>query len=127
MNIFKEYYRLGKAGVKNLPLIFDGAKTKLMDRFKLLNEDEKQELIRRMDICLNCPYNSENALKSDEYKALFGKKYDHHRPDLHCSLCGCNLELKTASLESACGIRSHNQNYPNHQLEEKWQEYEPGK
>jgi hypothetical protein len=124
MNIFREYANLVQKGVKNLPQILDGARTKVMQKFNMLEKDEQKEIVRRMDICLQCPYNSENATNGDAYKNLFGRKYQHHRPDLHCSLCGCNLELKTSSLDSACGGRSHNENYPKAPVEVRWTEYE---
>lgn len=127
MNVFREYANLLRKGIENADQVFDGAKGKILKQFKLLSNDKKEEIIRRMDICSKCPYNSDNATYSDEYKALFGKHYEHVRFDTHCSLCGCNLELKTASLSSACGIRTHNQanaHNPRLILEEKWIEYE---
>lgn len=73
-------------------------------RLGFLNELEKQEVARRRLICTMCPFMSTNAKSSHEYKELFGDNYKSDRVDEHCSLCGCNIELKTASLVSKCGI-----------------------
>ena len=77
-----------------------------------------------MDICLGCPYNSENAKLSKEYRELLGEQYNTPRPELHCSLCGCILEIKTSSLSSDCGIVDWNEDHPEKQLEPKWLKHE---
>ena len=56
----------------------------------------------RMDICLNCPYNSNAAKRNAGYKTV--------RPDLHCIQCGCDLHLKTRCLSCACPLK-------------KWEDY----
>lgn len=43
----------------------------------------------RYSICKSCPMNSKNAPGT-------------LRPDEHCLECGCNLHLKTRSLDSVC-------------------------
>jgi hypothetical protein len=61
----------------------------------MLPEDEQAEIVRRRLICADCPFNSVNA-KLDGYKS--------DRLDEHCTMCGCTINRKTASLSSACGI-----------------------
>lgn len=49
----------------------------------------------RMDICNVCPHMSENKRKDPNFKSI--------RPDkFYCTLCGCNLHMKTRSLSSFC-------------------------
>jgi hypothetical protein len=50
----------------------------------------------RLEICAACDLNSEKAKK---------KGYVTHRPDIHCTDCGCNLELKTRCMDCACPIK----------------------
>ena len=123
MNPFKEYTKLIKQGVKNADKIVEGLSYKALKRFNLLNEQDKHIIEERMDICLNCPYNSINARTSSEYLELTGNQYETNRPELHCSLCGCILDLKTSSLSSACGIEhwnEENEGNPEKQLSLKW-------
>jgi len=98
--------------------------TKVANDFKLLSNDKQNIIADRMDICINCPYNSRNARKSPEFKELYGASYGSERPEFHCSLCGCVLEFKTASLSSNCGIESWNATHPNRKLELKWRAVE---
>jgi hypothetical protein len=46
----------------------------------------------RREICAGCKFNSNN----DDKKRI--------RPDAHCTICSCNLTLKTHSLSSSCPI-----------------------
>jgi len=58
-----------------------------------IKESIEQISQERLNICKACDKNSDNA-KRLGYKTF--------RPDFHCSLCGCNLELKTRSLSEVC-------------------------
>ena len=59
----------------------------------LLIKDDYVELVaqKRLEICNGC---SKNSIK----------KKVTHRPDFHCTACGCTLAAKTRSLESSCPI-----------------------
>lgn len=59
----------------------------------LLIKDDYVELIaqKRLEICNGC---SKNSLK----------KKVTHRPDFHCTACGCTLAAKTRSIESSCPL-----------------------
>ena len=125
MNPFKEYLNLSKKGLQNADKVLHGVTNKIANQFRLLS-NEKQELIaQRMDICLNCPYNSTNAKESVEYAELTGKHYDTSRIEDHCSFCGCILDFKTASLSSDCGIADWNEENPEKQLPLKWKKHNP--
>ena len=100
--------------------VMEGMSNKIAKDFKLLSVEKQNIIADRMDVCLNCPYNSRNAKTSDEYRELVGRAYDSERPELHCSLCGCFIEAKTASLSSNCGIEAWNGNNPTRVLELKW-------
>lgn len=101
--------------------------TKVAKDFKLLDDDKKNIIADRMDICLNCPYNSRNATGSVEYRELFGDSYRTSRGEFHCAVCGCILEVKTASLSSNCGLESWNANNPERALDLKWRAVEKEK
>ena len=58
-----------------------------------VKESIEQVAKERLTICHGCDKNSDHA-KTLGYKTF--------RPDFHCSLCGCNLELKTRSLSEVC-------------------------
>jgi hypothetical protein len=47
----------------------------------------------RIKVCNNCPFQSENATKEG---------YVTHRPDVHCTDCGCNLHMKTRCMDCEC-------------------------
>ena len=98
----------------------EGISNKTLKEFNLLNDDDKERISERMDICLNCPYNSRNATVSPEYHSLNGKPYSTGRSDFHCSLCGCVIELKTACLTCDCGIKDWNSKNSQKKLELKW-------
>lgn len=47
----------------------------------------------RLKICVDCSSNSEK-MKERGYKTF--------RPDLHCTICGCNLDMKTRCMSCEC-------------------------
>jgi hypothetical protein len=123
-NQFKEYLNLTKKGLKNFDKVFEGVRNDIANSFELLSDEKKQVISDRMDICLNCPFNSEQAKTSNEYLQLTGENYETSRSELHCSLCGCTTTYKVASLSSNCGIEHWNEKNKNKQLELKWEKYE---
>lgn len=48
----------------------------------------------RIDICRECPYNSTKMKEQSGYKTF--------RPDFHCTICGCNLDMKTRAMSEKC-------------------------
>lgn len=48
----------------------------------------------RLKMCLSCQYNSSEMKKVGEYKTF--------RPDFHCTVCGCNLDMKTRCMSCEC-------------------------
>lgn len=50
----------------------------------------------RNEICKGCAMNSEHAKRFNNYKTF--------RPDFHCTVCGCDLHMKTRSLSSECPL-----------------------
>lgn len=124
MNPFKEYLAITKKGLKNIDKVFEGIRNDVTNRFKLLSEEKKEVIATRMDICLNCPYNSKNATTSKQYELLTGDNYETSRPELHCSLCGCTVTFKVSSLNSNCGIETWNEENPTKTLPLKWSKYE---
>lgn len=124
MSKFTEYLKLIPVGLKNPNKIVEG----WFNDYNLenLSEDRIQEILRRRDICEECPLNSLKAKTSQEYKDLMGENYNTSRDDLHCSMCACTIRSKTASLSSNCGLETYNNNTNNiNNIQElKWNKYE---
>lgn len=55
----------------------------------------------RNEICSICPKNSAN---SDKPFFDPGKYHSTVRPDVHCTICACNLHAKVRSLHTNCPI-----------------------
>jgi len=52
----------------------------------------------RTQICRECPMNSDHQKRFNKYKPLL------HRTDFHCTVCGCDLHLKTRALSQECPL-----------------------
>jgi len=68
-----------------------------------VKEEVEKIANKRMEICNVCPKNSANR---DQPYFNPGKFFNAIRPDVHCSMCACNLHAKVRSLKSACPIGS---------------------
>jgi len=119
----KEWIKTAIKGIPNIDKIAEGIINDVRFQFESLSEDKQEEIVRRRLICIDCPLNSIKARTSEEYKDLTGNNYQTDRTDLHCSMCGCVVNIKTASLESECGIGIYNQQN-NKQIALKWNKYE---
>src|SRR6185437_16497077 len=108
MSKWVEYLKLLPKGFTNGEKIIEGWSNEIKLQFGTLEEDEREEILRRRVICNACPFNSINAQSSPEYKELYGVNYKTNREDLHCAHCSCPISSKTASLTSDCGITSYN-------------------
>jgi len=51
---------------------------------------------KRNEICKGCSMNSDHAKRFNKYKSF--------RPDFHCTVCGCDLHLKTRALSQECPL-----------------------
>lgn len=123
MNPFKEYLELTKKGLKNIDKVLEGIRNDVSNRFKILPKDKQKVIAERMEVCLNCPYNSKNATTSAQYKLLTGNNYETNRPELHCSFCACTIPYKVSSLNSNCGIETWNEENPTNKIPLKWKKY----
>jgi hypothetical protein len=112
MSILGEYLRLIPKGMKNFDKVVDGIVNNVKLNNGTLSQDKQEIIAVRRLICHTCPYMSTNAKRLGFYKS--------DRIEEHCSMCGCELSLKTASLDSNCGIETHNEENPNNQLPLKW-------
>lgn len=121
----KEYLSLVPKLLNNPERIVQGIINDVKFNHGGLKEEEQEEIIRRRLICMNCPLNSTNANKESEYRELYGTSYQTERPDLHCSICACNIHWKTASLDEKCGLSYYNDLYPNRKQELKWDKFKP--
>lgn len=123
MSKLKEYLSLVKKGLPNIDKIAEGVLNEVKSEFNLLSEAEQEEITRRRLICNTCPLNSLLAKTSKEYKELYNENYNTDRDDLHCSICACNLQMKTSSLSSNCGLEYYNNNNPNNQKPLLWEKF----
>jgi len=104
----KEYVDLVTKGLFNLDKVVEGIKNEIKNEYNMLSEDDKNIILSRRLVCHSCPFSSTVAQTSEEYFSLFQKSYFSSRNDEHCSLCSCNIKLKTASLLSNCGAENYN-------------------
>lgn len=123
MSKLTEYLSLLPKGLPNADKVLESLWNNIQLSFDTLPEDEKEEILRRRLICQSCPLNNINAKTSEEYKALYGKNYTKKRQDLHCSICSCPIDSKTASLNSDCGLENYNAKHPYNKQELKWKAY----
>jgi len=107
MSKYSEFIKLFPKGLANINEIVDGIINDVKMDNSLLDESVKDKIIQRRLLCEVCPFMSKNAVSSEEYKEVFGKNYETKRDDNHCSLCGCKIKLKTASLNSQCAINDN--------------------
>ena len=120
MSAFIELLKLLPRGIKNADKVLEGLINETKSVYGKLSEEEQNEIIRRRLICQSCPFYSLNAIASQEYFDIFGKPYETDRKDTHCSVCGCNEQIKTASLHSNCGLDT---DIKTKHLPLKWEQY----
>lgn len=109
--------------LKDPKLVIEGIRNDVkMNNGNLLQEDVNI-IAERRAICLDCPFYSRNAFNnSQEIEAVTGEKFvfkPHHMRGNYCELCLCDINYKTASLGSNCGIEVLN-NEKGLNLELKW-------
>lgn len=105
--------------LKNKEEILDAITTRVKKIAGKLSEDEQEEIIRRKLICASCNFNSKNAKILSDYKT--------ERVDDHCILCSCNIDFKTESLMSNCGIEMWNLKNPDEKMVLRWETFKPKK
>ena len=125
MSKISEWIKLAYKGLPNIDKIAEGIINDVKLAHNNLPEDEQEEIVRRRLICQQCPLNSLKARDSAEYYQLYGSHYEAKRTDLHCSICGCPVDTRTASLSANCGLEEYINNNNNEIKQElKWKKYE---
>jgi hypothetical protein len=102
MSKISEYLQLIPDGIRNIDKVAEGIKNSVLLELGTLDEQSLNIIIERRKICAVCPYLSENAKKAGWYTTA--------REEEHCTMCGCPIKTKTASLASNCGIEVFNAN-----------------
>ena len=120
MSKYLEYAKAALKGINNSNLIIEGWINEAKANAGDLDEETLAEILRRREICSQCPFNSINAKTSEEYKELFGENYKTKRNELHCAICLCPIKSKTASMHSECGMASDEKTA---NLELKWKAF----
>ena len=123
MSKIGEYLSLIPKGFPNTLDIINGIINDIELNLGTLDEQSKNEIIKRRIICKTCPFMSLNAMSSLEYKDLTKKNYKTSRKDEHCSFCLCPIKIRTSSLVSNCGAEEWNVSNKE-QVELKWISYE---
>lgn len=113
MSKIKEYLKLIPR-IKPIELI-DGIVNEAKINRGTLPMEEVKVVMNRRDICRACPFNSINAVKLGIYKT--------DREDYHCSMCGCPISKRTASLSSNCGLEYYNHHNKDNPIELKWEKH----
>lgn len=62
----------------------------------MLDEKIKEVAEKRMDICLGCVFNSDNAKRENIYESAI--------EDVHCSICTCPIKKKVLSMDAECPL-----------------------
>lgn len=122
----KEYFKLIGKGIENFDSVLAGIVNDVKLKFGHIQPEIQDEIIRRRLICKTCPFNNENATTSQEFKTINnGQVYKDlaNRTDLHCAICHCNVDYKTASMMEKCGLSYYNDLNPNNKLPLKWEEF----
>lgn len=125
MKKLQEYLSVALKGAKHIDKIIEGYRTQIKLENSQLPEEQMDEIATRRAICLDCPLNSINARSSKEYLELFGKPYETNMSYLHCSICSCPIDRKTACLSCKCGLTDWNSEHPENIQKLKWNIYEP--
>lgn len=66
-----------------------------------VQEEVEKIAEQRQEICRTCMKNSANS-SDPEFNP--GKYHSTIRPDVHCTVCACNLHAKVRSLHTNCPI-----------------------
>jgi hypothetical protein len=93
---FIEYLRLLPKGLANIDKVAEGWINDVKLEKGKLSDGQAEEIVRRRIICNGCPFMSENM------KGTPG--FNTRRNEPFCTVCGCPIKAKTASLSSNCGI-----------------------
>lgn len=96
MGKFKEYVHMMSKGVGNISNVISGNFNLLKESLGLLPLDQQEEAERRYNICMGCPFMSENAKKIGFYNT--------QRAEQHCSVCKCPIEAKVMAFNDSCGL-----------------------
>ena len=113
MSKFSEYIKLVPKGLKNIDKVIEGVVNQVKMELGTIPEEHLKIITERRLICLQCPFNSVNAVKLGVYAT--------DRKDEHCIHCGCPLKTRTASLESNCGAEAYNLNHPDNPITLRWE------
>jgi hypothetical protein len=116
MSKLSEYIKLLPRALKNADKIIDGLRNQLKLENGTLPKDQEDVIIGRRLICSQCPFNSTNATAA--------KWYASSRNDVHCTQCGCPIDIRTASLEANCGIEEYNKQHSDNPILLKWAKIE---
>lgn len=104
MSILSEYIKLLPKGIANIDKVIEGIRNNIKLEAGTLSEEDEDVIVGRRLICSTCPFMSKNAEEAGWYSS--------DRKEEHCTGCGCPISIRTASLESNCGIEDYNNKYP---------------
>jgi hypothetical protein len=117
-----EYLTAVKRGIQNGDKIVESMwiAAQIKKGNETITEGAIAEIMRRKDICVQCPFNSANAKKAGTYNSSL--------PYEHCILCSCRIggdDTKEYCLSCECGVSVWNKNHPpTQQMQVKWGPYD---
>lgn len=91
-----DYLQVIKNGMSNIPAITEALTNEIKDNLGLLTQPQKDVIEYRLSKCIDCPFNSINAISMTGYKT----ELDYY----HCSVCKCPINTKVKSFDSNCGL-----------------------
>lgn len=118
---FEQYLDVVKKGIQNKDQIIEAIKTasEIKNKTGEVSDEAIAEIMRRKDICANCPFNSKNAKEISGYKSFL--------PYEHCIHCLCRIggnDTKEYCLSCKCGLTEYNKLHPDNPKELKWMPFE---
>lgn len=122
-----EYLHAIKAAAQNGDKIIEALRISAAIKNKVelrhdveITDEAIAEIMRRKDICKECPFNSDNARKLGIY--------DSSLPYTNCIHCSCRIcgdNTKEYCLSCQCGLAIFNQHNPDKAVPLKWEAYVP--
>lgn len=116
MSKIKDWLKVVKAGIQNGDKIVEAIWISTqMKNEGVVSAEAVAEIMKRKEICAECPFNSANA-PAHGIKPL-------DVPFQHCVFCACRIggeDTKEYCLSCNCGITEWNRDNPDKKMELKW-------
>jgi hypothetical protein len=92
-----DYIKTIKNGLSNITGVSRGWYNVVKSKLGKLTIEQQEIIEKRINICLECPFNSINAKTNLGYKSDLSYE--------HCSSCNCPIDAKPFDLNDDCGLK----------------------